>query len=82
VTRLVLLMAVVMTGARLSAQVPEALTCAQPRPAAPLGVTASDPTDAPDIFTALREQLGLQLRPDKVTAAVFVIDSIERPSEN
>jgi uncharacterized protein (TIGR03435 family) len=39
--------------------------------------------DAPNIFTALQEQLGLKLqRGQKKSTPVFVIDSIERPSEN
>ena len=39
--------------------------------------------DAPDIFTALQEQLGLKLqRGEKKSTPVFIIDSIERPSEN
>jgi uncharacterized protein (TIGR03435 family) len=36
----------------------------------------------PDVFTAVREQLGLKLEPEKARAPVFVIDSIQRPSEN
>lgn len=40
------------------------------------------PDDAPDFFTALREQLGLKLQPEKTIVSVFVIDHIERPSEN
>jgi uncharacterized protein (TIGR03435 family) len=44
-------------------------------PAAPLD-------DAPSIFTALQEQLGLKLVPEKTTVKVFVIDHIERPTPN
>jgi uncharacterized protein (TIGR03435 family) len=36
----------------------------------------------PDIFTAVREQLGLKLEPEKARAQVFAVDSIQRPSEN
>jgi uncharacterized protein (TIGR03435 family) len=46
----------------------------QPRPASP--------DDPPDVFTALQEQLGLKLQREKVTVNVFVIDHIERPTEN
>ncbi len=38
--------------------------------------------DAPDIFTAVQEQLGLKLQHEKKMMPVFVIDHIERPSEN
>ena len=39
--------------------------------------------DAPEIFSALQEQLGLKLqRGEKKSTPVFIIDSIERPSEN
>jgi uncharacterized protein (TIGR03435 family) len=37
---------------------------------------------APDFFTALQEQLGLRLEPEKGTVPVLVIDHIERPSPN
>ena len=38
------------------------------------------PPTAPDIFTALREQIGLQLQKIKGTRAYLQIDHIERPS--
>jgi uncharacterized protein (TIGR03435 family) len=48
---------------------------------APLDPNAVD--DAPDLFTALQEQLGLKLqRGEKKSTPVFIIDFIERPSEN
>jgi uncharacterized protein (TIGR03435 family) len=38
------------------------------------------PDDAPSIFTALQEQLGLKLVREKVKVKVFAIDHIERPT--
>jgi uncharacterized protein (TIGR03435 family) len=38
--------------------------------------------DAPDIFTAVQEQLGLKLVRQKKMTPVLVIDHIERPTEN
>lgn len=39
--------------------------------------------EAPDLFTALEEQLGLRLQPGKAMLTVTVVDHIERkPSEN
>lgn len=38
--------------------------------------------DAPPLFTAVAEQLGLQLAPSKALVEVIVIDHIEQPSAN
>jgi uncharacterized protein (TIGR03435 family) len=43
------------------------------------------PTDgsaAPNLFTAIQEQIGLKLEPVKAPADVLVIDQVERPSAN
>jgi uncharacterized protein (TIGR03435 family) len=48
-------------------------------PGAPAETRASD---APGIFQAIQEQLGLRLAPAKGPVDVLVIDHIERPSEN
>jgi uncharacterized protein (TIGR03435 family) len=52
---------------------------ATPNPGAPNEARAGD---APDIFQAIQEQLGLKLVAAKGPVDVLVIDHIERPSEN
>ena len=39
-------------------------------------------SDAPNLFTAIKEQLGLKLESKKANVDVFVIDRVERPSAN
>jgi uncharacterized protein (TIGR03435 family) len=52
-----------------------------PPGAPPPGVTLPSP-DAPSLFTAVQEQLGLKLEPARGPVTVLVIDRIERPSED
>jgi uncharacterized protein (TIGR03435 family) len=40
------------------------------------------PSEFPEITTALQEQLGLKLVPEKVTVPVLVVDHIDRPTED
>jgi uncharacterized protein (TIGR03435 family) len=39
-------------------------------------------TDAPSIFTAIQEQLGLRLRAEKAPVEILVIDHVDKPSDN
>lgn len=49
--------------------------------AADEGATDAKP-DAPALVTAIQEQLGLRLDPQKLPMEVLVVDHVERPSEN
>jgi uncharacterized protein (TIGR03435 family) len=42
----------------------------------------SDVADAPDLFTAIQQQLGLRLAAEKTDVDVLVIDHVDKPSAN
>ena len=45
----------------------------------PGGAAATPPPDGASIFTALSEQLGLKLEPQRGPVEVLIIDHVERP---
>ncbi|HEY1304429.1 MAG TPA: TIGR03435 family protein [Vicinamibacterales bacterium] len=49
---------------------------------APAGAAPPPSEDRPDIATALREQLGFKLAPERMTVQIVVIDHIEHPTGN
>jgi len=49
---------------------------ANPQPPAP------DADAPPDLFAAMQQQLGLQMKMTKTPIDVLVIDKVEKPSEN
>jgi uncharacterized protein (TIGR03435 family) len=53
-------------------------------PQAAASAAAPEPTlnDAPSIFEALRDQLGLKLEKTTIDGTILVVDHIERPTEN
>jgi len=51
-------------------------------PTGPENSTPTSDVNAPSIYTAVREQLGLKLEQQRDQEEVLVIDHIERPSEN
>jgi uncharacterized protein (TIGR03435 family) len=49
-------------------------------PASAAGALPAPASDAPSLFTALQEQLGLRLEPRRAPVYVLVIDAVERPT--
>jgi uncharacterized protein (TIGR03435 family) len=52
-----------------------------PPPPPGVDVPPGDP-NAPDLFTAIQEQLGLKLESTKGPVDIFIVESIERPTED
>jgi uncharacterized protein (TIGR03435 family) len=61
---------------------PEVFAVPRPGAADPGSPAAVSTPDAPGIFQAFQEQLGLRIMPARGPVGVLVIDHVERPSEN
>ena len=48
--------------------------------AAPLGADLAPGVDVPSIFSAIQEQLGLKLEPERGPVEFLVVERIERPT--
>jgi len=48
----------------------------------PDSIRATPTDEAPGLFTALQEQLGLKLEPTRAPADVLVIDAATKPTQN
>ena len=46
------------------------------------GNAASPDSSGPSLFTAIQEQLGLKLQPERDSVPILIIDHVETPSEN
>lgn len=51
-------------------------------PIAPSLPTERQSNDLPDLYTALKQQLGLKMESARAPVEVFVIDHLEKPSPN
>jgi uncharacterized protein (TIGR03435 family) len=61
---------------------PDDSAASRPSITDPGSPSAVSSPDAPGIFQAIQEQLGLRLVPAKGPVNVLLIDHVERPSEN
>jgi uncharacterized protein (TIGR03435 family) len=52
------------------------------RPAGAPPAEAGESSDAPSVFTALQERLGLKLEPKRGLVEMFLVDHVERPAGN
>lgn len=58
------------------------LTYAPETDAQSVGATRADDVPAPDVISALKEELGLRLEATKAMVDVVAIEKVERPTEN